>query len=456
MENFRSKLKELFDPTEITYTKNAVDERLVEIIDSGVFNGKNIVLFPAGYASEFALSKLSKRGYTVTHVVDNDIRKHGRKIGSLTVESPLCLVPKLEETIIFIPSTFAHDIFRQIQKLGYNDRDCVIIHDLYGDLETMKYRQRNDVIYSEAIIYYGFEQYVSLRSKYDKSITLLLFPAIGTGDAYLLCAFLNCYIKQNSLGKYKLIVSTSAQENIARDFGFADVDILDISKARSIVSYLNFMNWHYNEVQGIHVLYWQNRDRHGVIGERCLPSTKLNLYDFYTRLVLKLTFRPERSLMKTNQDSAKIRGTFHDMGLFEGKTAILSPYNNTFMEFPEAFWETIAIKLTSKGYAVCTNVGKKDEKPIEGTIPLSVPHDSIIPIAEIAGLFIGIRSGLCDILSQANCEKIILYPPHSQMESIKNFFSLRDYDLFPKRLHEYSAEEIDEETIIENIMEIAG
>ena len=32
-----------------------------------------------------------------------------------------------------------------------------------------------------------------------------------------------------------------------------------------------------------------------------------------------------------------------------------------------------------------------------------------IDVMEYAGLFIGVRSGLCDIIAQADCKKIILY-----------------------------------------------
>ena len=42
-----------------------------------------------------------------------------------------------------------------------------------------------------------------------------------------------------------------------------------------------------------------------------------------------------------------------------------------------------------------------------------VPYNQIIDFCNRAGLFIGIRSGLSDIISSSSCKKILIYPEYS-------------------------------------------
>ena len=50
------------------------------------------------------------------------------------------------------------------------------------------------------------------------------------------------------------------------------------------------------------------------------------------------------------------------------------------------------------------------EVPIKFTTPLDFPLTIANDILEYAGYFIGVRSGFCDIILNAACKKIILYP----------------------------------------------
>ena len=86
----------------------------------------------------------------------------------------------------------------------------------------------------------------------------------------------------------------------------------------------------------------------------------------------------------------------------------------------------IAEKLKNRGYVVCTNCGSPAELPINGTIPLRFGFDISVPVLEKCGYFVGIRSGFCDIISSADCKKIIVYQPYLFWGSGTNYdyFSL--------------------------------
>ena len=53
------------------------------------------------------------------------------------------------------------------------------------------------------------------------------------------------------------------------------------------------------------------------------------------------------------------------------------------------------------------------EKPLPGTKPLCLTVSEIREAVERAELFIGIRSGLCDVLREVSCRKIALYPDYN-------------------------------------------
>ncbi|GHU41419.1 hypothetical protein FACS1894111_03690 [Clostridia bacterium] len=97
---------------------------------------------------------------------------------------------------------------------------------------------------------------------------------------------------------------------------------------------------------------------------------------------------------------------------------------------PPEFWEKIAADYSAKGYEIFTNaVG--DELPICGTWLLNIPLSQMISAAEYAGTFIGIRSGLCDVLHSAKCHKTIVFPDcfySTTLHKVADFFMLPGWD----------------------------
>jgi hypothetical protein len=81
-------------------------------------------------------------------------------------------------------------------------------------------------------------------------------------------------------------------------------------------------------------------------------------------------------------------------------------------------------------YKIYTNTSG-DETPIRGTEPLCAPLAQMTAAAEHAGTFVGLRSGLCDVLFSANCRKVVVFPdchysttPHK----VADFFALPGWE----------------------------
>lgn len=79
-------------------------------------------------------------------------------------------------------------------------------------------------------------------------------------------------------------------------------------------------------------------------------------------------------------------------------------------------WEEVVDYYNKKGYLCYTNVVGR-ECPLPGTYPISPSILEIQSVVERAGTFIGIRSGLCDVLHRASCRKIALYPDYNYCDT---------------------------------------
>lgn len=130
-------------------------------------------------------------------------------------------------------------------------------------------------------------------------------------------------------------------------------------------------------------------------------------------------------------DSAEVDAIFRTHGLISGRTVLLAPYagKHGLWGISMAFYAELAKKLWEKGFTVCSNSSDpQKEPPVPGTTPLLVPHRLVRAFCEKAGGFVGLRSGLCDIVSAAKgCRKIVLYgdmPVPSIVASHREFFSM--------------------------------
>ena len=122
---------------------------------------------------------------------------------------------------------------------------------------------------------------------------------------------------------------------------------------------------------------------------------------------------------------------FREYRLPPGRTVLIAPYagKHDRWNIPISFYTDLAQKLTENGFVVCTNSCNPEREPvIPGTLPILVPHRLIKAFCEKGGYFIGLRSGLCDIISgAAGCRKVIIYgdmPIPSLTASHREFFSL--------------------------------
>jgi len=232
------------------------------------------------------------------------------------------------------------------------------------------------------------------------STTIFLAPYKGTGDVYLAASYLPDWIKNHNITNYKFYVIGGANVKIAKLF---DLEAISIT-SRQMDSLLRTITSGLKSELNYKILHHDAPKMQTGIMDALRNVNGINFLDVYKHGVYNLAPNTQASNPIWNYNTDKY---FTDT-IIRNKTILIAPYSYTLPTPPKSFWIKLASALKSKGYYVCTNVSGK-ESPIKGTIPLFVPYKDLVPFLNDAGFFIGIRSGLCEIISSSTCKKVILY-----------------------------------------------
>jgi hypothetical protein len=269
----------------------------------------------------------------------------------------------------------------------------------------------------------GLHWYKKITKGHPKDCKIFLAPYTGTGDIYLTGLFFNDYIKQNNITDYIFAVVNGACKKVAEMFGIKnivilphqvsdDIILLELSTGRNLNLVVLNDSWLGDPLQwlrGFKGLHFEKMFRYFVFG---FDDTVMH------KLPPKKDYNDE------------VDALFKKYGLIKGKTVILSPYSNTLFDLPDDFLQTIVAYCIEQGFIVCTNCAGT-EKPIKGTKAVFFPLHQAIAFMDAAGYFVGVRSGLCDVISSSTCKKIILYEKDGLFykSSQYEYFSLKKMGL---------------------------
>lgn len=208
-----------------------------------------------------------------------------------------------------------------------------------------------------------------------------------------------------------------------------------------------------------HHMYYGDANFLNYTGLSC-ASGLTNLEMIKSLLGLSLVTKPVPPLPVSNSIK-EAKKLFKSMNLTRGKTVLIAPFAKSYPhKLSENWWSLVVSKLLNEGFKVVNNIASgvsfssKDIRDnvdfIEGSIPLVIPIGLVIPFAELCGSFIGVRSGLCDLLAFSNTNKIIIYPQpnpdqkdYDWIRSVAHYWSLkRNYH--SDRVKEYLVGDLDE------------
>ena len=368
---------------------------------------------------------LQEAGIRVEGVIDNDEKKSGTKCAGVDVLSVDSFKQKyiMGNTKIIIDSPYWREMRTQLISIGVNENDIVSNHERK---KIINYKRL--FLYRVWFVCKGFRIYSKLLKQYGKDVQIFICPYSGTGDIYLIGTYWKEYLDSTGIDDYVFVVTGKACASVAKLFHIKNIIVLDND------NYCKYLIAYYRtngEIKNIKVLNdgWRGL---GKIPSFWIRGYKGHNFDvMFKKFVFELSDNCEHNHPQIKVDDLRLYHIIEEYKLVEKRSVILSPYTNTLPAIDETFWEKLALVLSNKGYVVYTNIGGKGEKIIEGTKKIFFDFEYANPIVEYAGYFIGVRSGLCDIISNSNACKIILYDRDIYFfnSSIFEYFSLNKMKL---------------------------
>ena len=273
----------------------------------------------------------------------------------------------------------------------------------------------------------GFRIYQNLLNGSSSESQLMLCPYKGTGDVYLAVALLPQYIKEHNIQSLQLIVVGGGNKKVAELFGIENVQAINQHDMDLLVRFLMFAGI---KESGAYILHPDAPVMYTGICDRLRNYNSLNFMDMYAKVLYGFK-KYKISTPDFSDETDEVDAIFEKYTLKKGKTVLLAPYSYTLNGIPGWVWDKLSAELKESGYSVCTNCGNSFENAIDGTIRVEIPYLLLKSFLETAGYFIGVRSGLCEMISSIRCRKIFIYQPYLFWGAGTNFdyFNMRDMGL---------------------------
>lgn len=423
-------------------TMNLIDEEINKLLGKKITKFNKIVLFGANKSSMAIMEIL--QGYNIVAIIDNDIRKRGQILNNIFVYQPEEFLKDYDSSYrIIIASEYYAQMCMQLRDMGYIEGKEVFVVWHGQHIYNISYDTSDETfIFHIKKANNGFRIYRKIQAKY-KDAFIFLCPYEGTGDIYLIGLYLKEYMKYNGIDNYIVTVPGAGCCKVIELFGINYIN-LSLQNTKDLLTYIRLMGYQRTKAYILNDCFYQT------MVKRLRGYKGIDFHTMFQRCVFRLDNKVEKFQIKQiNADEI-----FDKYGLYKGKTILLSPYANTIHKMPENFWYKLAEKLKKNGYCVCTNVSSENEKPIEGTNGIFIPYIQVIDFLNKAGGFVGMRSGLCDIVSSTTAKMVVLYPYGNIFGTCSTFdyFSLRKMKLKEHELLEIVFQENDGNNIENQII----
>ncbi|EHL04230.1 hypothetical protein HMPREF0322_05150 [Desulfitobacterium hafniense DP7] len=261
-----------------------------------------------------------------------------------------------------------------------------------------------------------YRLYAKIKRKFGADCFVLGGVFFGTGDYYCVGLYLEQWLEHQGIKNYVYIAKQGAEENVAKLFPVFQGHIYSLPNRFIQPSCVMNALCGGDEVdlRFFHLPTFPNSICGGK--KNVLQGYRgLDMLDYYLHAGFCMPRNTKPRLPEFSRDEDVLLKLFTQYGAVPGRTVLLAPHTtgNIAYSLPEKFWEQLAEGLKEIGYHILTNCAG-NEQPIRGTTAAYIPYAQIVPFLEMAGGFIGIRSGLCEIISSAACKKVVLHTYHSE------------------------------------------
>ena len=241
-----------------------------------------------------------------------------------------------------------------------------------------------------------------IRDKYGDDTHIFLMRG-ATGDTYLQLALMDNYMKKRNISSYKIVADSAKCEELARLFQEKNLIAMNGYKVESIEKAYMLLG---SKKLNLTILFpWT----YSLYFNRCRirMTERFHFMDTYQYYVLNLK---EGMQIKIPQFQTLTQDKLEELtqkGIVKGRTVIIAPEANSVTQLEIELWNRIIEGLMQKGYAVIMNVEQNEGYHAPNYF---CTYEESVPLLEYAGHFVGLRSGFCDIVSSAQCQKVVIYP----------------------------------------------
>ncbi len=389
-------------------------KNLQALLEKGMIQDKDIYVFGHCNASEELIDLLEESGCNVKAILDNNVCKHGFVYKKVPIVSPKEIMKAdCSKTIVCIVAKAYAAMEKQLRCMGYIGN----VQKLAEYNSYAEYSLSPETIHKKVErVKRGIELLEQQKEQYPGYYRIYC-PFSALGDMYYMMSYLPYFLEKREIRNYVVFTIGHCCKEVVTMFGGELTEIFsqkDMDESIQAVLYTN--------------------DREAFIPHHDRPYvTKLAQALYKKKISLEMIYKS--GIFGLREDCIPYKPI--KLGRYElleqitpGKAVILSPYAKSIANISKIYWKQIVSYYKKKGYQVFTNTAG-EEKPLEGTIRLEVRLSELSSIVERAGTFVGIRSGLCDVIREANCKKVVLYPDCYYSDTkwkVEEIFHLDNYE----------------------------
>ena len=359
---------------------------------------KEVYIFGHCEASLSLIDLLYENGIKPHGILDNNSQKAGIMYNGVKVIKPEEVLKKDGEVVILVVSRFYEAMKKQLRDLGFNGDIIKLLNynkfSEYSLDESVIERMKNQIEDGKAILR-------KIKDKHPGSF-IVFCPFAALGDVYLCNSYLPLFLKNAEKGKCIVIVPSEGCSKVVELFGNRCEVIVQEELDSAVQAAI------YTKDKDTFIAH---HDRPYVINlHKALYLKKITLEQIYCCGVFGLPQDTKPEVPTNWRDWPKLAE------IQAGKAVVIAPYAKSVIPIKDEIWTRIVRINKKRGFQVFTNTAPGEE-PLRGTEALVAQLDEMKSIVERAGTFIGIRSGLCDVLRTANCRKIALYPDYNYCDT---------------------------------------
>lgn len=388
--------KELYD--EMVENINKIDKEMC-------LAKKKVFLFGHCNTTLEMIEYLDSQGIKVTAILDNNDAKQGLEYKNATVVYPGQIIEMAGDdpnrnSVVLITSRFYAAMLQQLREIGYEGTVRKIIdYNTYAEYSLSD----ETIVKMKKRVQYGGELLGELSEEYENYFKVFC-PFNALGDIYFMISYWAAFAEKRKIEKVVFCVSSQALDDVIHMFGDYQVRVYEQREMDAMIQFAI-----YTQDENVFIAH---QDRPYVVNlAKALYIKKISLEQIYCCGVYGLPVGTSPSKPIEN------KWVYKDINSIpEKKTVIFSPYAKSVISIDSKVWSQAVTYYSGAGYKCYTNV-IDDEQPLEGTEAISPSLLELRSVVERAGIFVGIRSGLCDILREAKAKKIALYPDYNYCDT---------------------------------------